>query len=213
MTDGIVYGSAAAGGFATLENIFYVFQHGFGVGILRAVLSVPSHVFEGAILGYAVAQVRVAGRSYFWIGGGLALTVVAHGIFDSVLDYDSGKNFYVAALIVFLLGGLTTLLLRSALQFDALATRRTLPESSGVDQPETTAGLIFTRTLGAGLLALGILSLIFGLFFLLGTGMMYKEGDPNATTAAVLSFVPLGAGVLFFRWGLLRLQVASKTPA
>ncbi len=210
VTDGIVYGAAAAAGFATLENIFYVFEHGFGVGILRAVLSVPSHVFEGAILGYAVAQVRVAGRSFLWIPAGLAITVIGHGIFDSALDYDSGTHFYAAALAVLLLGALTTLLLRSALQFDAAATRRTLPPTDGPDQPETTGQLVITRTLGAGLLALAVLSFIFALFFLLGTGMMFKSGDANATTAAVLSMVPGAAGIFFFRWGLRRLQVMPK---
>jgi RsiW-degrading membrane proteinase PrsW (M82 family) len=39
--DGIVYMVSASLGFATLENIFYVFQHGLGIGVIRAFLAVP----------------------------------------------------------------------------------------------------------------------------------------------------------------------------
>ncbi|MBK9485923.1 MAG: PrsW family intramembrane metalloprotease [Chitinophagaceae bacterium] len=40
--DGILYAVMVSMGFATLENIGYVFQHGFGTGILRMFLSVPA---------------------------------------------------------------------------------------------------------------------------------------------------------------------------
>ncbi|MCR5542231.1 MAG: PrsW family intramembrane metalloprotease [Ruminococcus sp.] len=58
--DGIVYGAAAALGFATLENIFYVLGNGSKsgalmgafTGILRAALSVPLHAFTGIFMGY-----------------------------------------------------------------------------------------------------------------------------------------------------------------
>ena len=50
--DGVIYGAAAALGFATLENILYVFQGGFGTGVIRAVLSVPLHACTGIFMGY-----------------------------------------------------------------------------------------------------------------------------------------------------------------
>lgn len=50
--DGLIYGAASALGFATLENILYVVQYGFGTGILRAVLSVPMHACTGIFMGY-----------------------------------------------------------------------------------------------------------------------------------------------------------------
>ena len=50
--DGIIYGAASALGFATLENILYVFGGGLGTGIARAVLSVPLHACTGILMGY-----------------------------------------------------------------------------------------------------------------------------------------------------------------
>ena len=50
--DGLIYGAAAALGFATLENILYVVENGFGTGILRAILSVPLHACTGIYMGY-----------------------------------------------------------------------------------------------------------------------------------------------------------------
>ena len=50
--DGVIYGAASALGFATLENILYVFDGGLGTGLLRAVLSVPLHACTGIFMGY-----------------------------------------------------------------------------------------------------------------------------------------------------------------
>ena len=50
--DAIVYSVFVSLGFATLENIMYVFEGGIGTALLRAVLSVPGHVFFGVFMGY-----------------------------------------------------------------------------------------------------------------------------------------------------------------
>lgn len=50
--DAIVYAVFVSIGFATLENIFYVLDGGIGVAILRAILSVPGHIFYGVFMGY-----------------------------------------------------------------------------------------------------------------------------------------------------------------
>ena len=53
--DGIVYGVTVSLGFATLENIYYVFA-GFddplGVAYLRAFSAVPAHALFGVFMGY-----------------------------------------------------------------------------------------------------------------------------------------------------------------
>jgi protease PrsW len=49
--DGVVYGATASLGFATLENILYVGQHGLGVAVLRALTAVPGHAFTGVVMG------------------------------------------------------------------------------------------------------------------------------------------------------------------
>ena len=50
--DGLIYAVFVSLGFAALENIFYVVENGLYVGIMRAVLSVPGHMFFAVMMGY-----------------------------------------------------------------------------------------------------------------------------------------------------------------
>ena len=52
--DGIVYAVMIGMGFATIENIGYVYQHGLGTGILRMFLSVPAHGTFAVMMGYFI---------------------------------------------------------------------------------------------------------------------------------------------------------------
>lgn len=56
--DGVIYGVCSSLGFATLENILYVFQGGIGLGILRAVTAIPLHCSCGKERSYH------SGKSY-----------------------------------------------------------------------------------------------------------------------------------------------------
>ena len=84
--DGIVYGISAALGFATLENIFYVFNYGIGTGFIRAVLSVPLHTFCGGLLGYYLGQARFnKDKERTLIIKGFVLASLMHGFYDFFL--------------------------------------------------------------------------------------------------------------------------------
>lgn len=101
--DGIVYIGAGALGFAMLENVFYVFQHGFGTGILRAFTAVPLHCFTGILMGYYVGHARMAPdrerrRSYLWKG--FLLAVLIHGIYDALLMSQTPAAILVVPLLV-----------------------------------------------------------------------------------------------------------------
>jgi len=50
--DAIVYSVFLALGFATLENIFYIFDGGITIALLRAVSAVPGHACFAVIMGY-----------------------------------------------------------------------------------------------------------------------------------------------------------------
>lgn len=80
--DGVVYGATASLGFASLENILYVAQGGWGVALARAFTSVPCHACLGAIMGYYVGQARfhVKGNASSWTG--LWVAVLLHGMYD-----------------------------------------------------------------------------------------------------------------------------------
>src|SRR4051794_26498276 len=63
--DGIVYSIMVSMGFATIENIGYVFQHGASTGIVRMFLSVPAHASFAVIMGYYVGLAKFTpGRAY-----------------------------------------------------------------------------------------------------------------------------------------------------
>ena len=62
--DGIVYGTVVSLGFALYENIFYVygaenFSESLSIAYVRALTAVPSHAFDGVIMGFFI------GRHYF----------------------------------------------------------------------------------------------------------------------------------------------------
>ncbi len=87
--DGIVYGACVGGGFATFENIFYVLDHGFVVGVLRAFLSVPGHILWGAILGHWIAKEKMENEGklkVFLVG--IGISSLLHGGFDFVLKLE-----------------------------------------------------------------------------------------------------------------------------
>jgi RsiW-degrading membrane proteinase PrsW (M82 family) len=89
--DGIVYGVAASLGFATVENIAYVFGGGVGTAIIRAFLSVPSHAAYGGIMGYYLGLAKLSrqqapnNESKLMLKG-LIIAVILHGAFDASLE-------------------------------------------------------------------------------------------------------------------------------
>ena len=58
--DGLVYAFAASLGFASLENLFYVFQYGPEVMLLRAPLSTVGHLVFGSIWGNALGHYYIS---------------------------------------------------------------------------------------------------------------------------------------------------------
>ena len=56
--DGIVYATFVGLGFACLENILYVLDGGVGVGIIRALISVPGHFLFGVMMGYFLSLAK-----------------------------------------------------------------------------------------------------------------------------------------------------------
>lgn len=103
--DGIVYSLMIGMGFATLENIGYVYQHGVGTGILRMVLSVPAHGCFAVLMGYYVGlakfnPARAAGLKL----KGLLLAAFFHGAFNCFLflQEDALVTQYVSTTLLFL---------------------------------------------------------------------------------------------------------------
>lgn len=89
--DGIVYSVFTSLGFATLENVLYVFSYGTSVGILRAIVSVPGHAFFGVAMGYYMGLAKSSEKANDhsnkskYIALSIVVPVIFHGIFDFLL--------------------------------------------------------------------------------------------------------------------------------
>ena len=84
--DGIVYSIMVGMGFATLENVGYVYEHGFVTGITRMFLSVPAHATFAVLMGYHVGLAKfdpVNRRKYLFLA--VFWPVFFHGTFDFFL--------------------------------------------------------------------------------------------------------------------------------
>lgn len=106
--DGILYSTAVALGFATIENILYIFHSSpigaLRIGIMRALLAVPSHAFYGVLMGYFLGEAKFARtETEANLLGilGLLLAIVAHGLYDFVVIALTLRPLLVGSLMVF----------------------------------------------------------------------------------------------------------------
>ena len=116
--DGIVYGCASALGFAAMENVKYFASTRLSGGVVaaRAFLSVPAHMFFGAIWGYALGRKLVTRKTsvLLWFLG----AAVIHGAFDAFLTIDGMQ--ILAVLLNVGLGVAFVWFLRKSLRYGAI---------------------------------------------------------------------------------------------
>ncbi|MCH7623618.1 MAG: PrsW family intramembrane metalloprotease, partial [Nitrospinae bacterium] len=93
--DGIVFGGILGCGFATVENLFYVFRLGQETGMMRLFTAVPGHVFLGIILGYFMGRAKFSFEPEKELWKGLVLVVILHGIYDTTAFPRSGWSYFV----------------------------------------------------------------------------------------------------------------------
>lgn len=100
--DGIVYSVMVGMGFATLENIGYVLQHGYANGLVRMVLSVPAHGTFAVLMGYfvALAKFRPSKRRWYFLLA-IVLPVLFHGLYDFFLMVGNTWMHFGGALVSF----------------------------------------------------------------------------------------------------------------
>jgi protease PrsW len=92
--DGIIYAVFISLGFAAIENFFYVFGKGGGVGVLRAFTAVPAHALFGITMGYYFGMARFneeTSKKYLWFA--LLVPIVLHGFYDFFLMSGNGWLF------------------------------------------------------------------------------------------------------------------------
>lgn len=96
---GITYSVITALGFATFENIFYCFNQGIYVALVRMVSAVPTHVCDGLVMGLFLGQAKLFEKrnefKRYKISTFLSLAIPAlmHGFYDfCALQMNTAQN-------------------------------------------------------------------------------------------------------------------------
>ncbi|MBR0413691.1 MAG: PrsW family intramembrane metalloprotease [Clostridia bacterium] len=123
--DGIVYSVFVALGFATLENIMYVYQFGLSTGLVRAITAIPGHMFDGVIMGQFYAlwhlskNISITEKAYakagfidvivaperkykLYLPLAIFIPMLTHGMYDFLASM--GTVLSLLVFIVFLVG-------------------------------------------------------------------------------------------------------------
>ncbi|WP_043965724.1 glutamic-type intramembrane protease PrsW [Anoxybacillus thermarum] len=102
--DGIVYGVSVSLGFATLENILYLFANGVEFAVTRALLPVSSHALFGVIMGFYLGRAKFGlpkkEKNYIWLS--FLLPFLFHGIYDYILLTQERWIYYMLPFMIFL---------------------------------------------------------------------------------------------------------------
>jgi len=178
--DGIVYGIVSSLGFAAAENIRYFAMTRLAAPIViaRCFMSVPAHMFFGAIWGYALGARLVERKPRVLLFLGLA--AAGHGLFDALLSTDGGVM--PAVMLNVLLATVFVTVVRRSLRHGVVedAMREILPEHRRffrVGRP----GLFLASSLALHGLALGIV--------MLGGWYQLAHHRPSATFVLGSSFM------------------------
>jgi RsiW-degrading membrane proteinase PrsW (M82 family) len=102
--DGIVYAVMVSMGFAALENILYVFQHGVSTGITRAFTAVPAHATFAILMGYFMGKAKFSKNKIQLNLAGLFVATIFHGAYDFFLFIDFIPGIAIGAFISLIIG-------------------------------------------------------------------------------------------------------------
>jgi RsiW-degrading membrane proteinase PrsW (M82 family) len=87
--DGIVYGTVAGLGVATLLNLRYVLDNGgvaLSPGVVHVATAALAQASFGGLMGYVMAEAKFAHRPLFWVPLGVVVTATLNGLFSWLID-------------------------------------------------------------------------------------------------------------------------------
>jgi RsiW-degrading membrane proteinase PrsW (M82 family) len=103
--DGIVYAVMVSMGFATLENVLYVYQYGMATGIMRMFTAVPAHATFAIIMGFFLGKAKFAHRQVlFYSITALLAASLFHGTYDYFLFISYVPGIWIGAAVSLLIG-------------------------------------------------------------------------------------------------------------
>ncbi|MDQ1300774.1 MAG: PrsW family intrarane metalloprotease [Chloroflexota bacterium] len=86
--DGILYGTAAGLGYATVLNIRYVVESGgvnLAMGVLTVVITALAQASFGGVIGYFLGRAKFEAEPVWWLPAGLTLAAALNGLFSVAL--------------------------------------------------------------------------------------------------------------------------------
>ena len=103
--DAIVYGTIISLGFATYENIEYVYLYNedfssLYIAILRAISAIPLHACCGVIMGYYIGLYTFKG-SYKYIVQALLIPILIHALYNFLTGYNGILFFGYLFLVIY----------------------------------------------------------------------------------------------------------------
>lgn len=108
--DGIVYASFLSLGFATIENILFIFEEqSLQTALYRGILTVPAHVFFAIFMGYFLGlakhwrRYKNKKKEYYNLLQAFLVPVILHGFFDFCLFSGNTIGLIFFLIFVFLL--------------------------------------------------------------------------------------------------------------
>lgn len=102
--DGIVYAVMVSMGFAAVENLFYVFEGGMEVALIRAVTAIPAHATFGIIMGYFMGKAKFSKNRMKWNLIGLSCAILFHGAYDFFLFINFIPGISIGAFVSLIIG-------------------------------------------------------------------------------------------------------------
>ena len=130
--DGIVYAVMVGMGFATLENIFYVYQYGMATGWVRMFMAVPAHASFAILMGYFMGRAKFNhARERQLIVAGIFWASFFHGSYDFFLFLQ--ENQLVVSTIsssLLILGALISLIIGVVLSRKAIKAHLSISRQS-----------------------------------------------------------------------------------
>jgi RsiW-degrading membrane proteinase PrsW (M82 family) len=213
--DGLVYASAAALGFATIENAIMLREHPLGwIWIARTAIALPAHVFFACAWGYALGRAKRIKRPGAIFPAAWLAATAAHGLYAHLV-YGRGPGALVGAIPLLLAMAVPTIFAIRDLRARADRSSRTSmllervsslyvvsspPSLRSVreamrreGQPITLRWILFGAIVTVGAMTVGLaLSIAFGHW----AHVDFSSVDEHdvATTAPVAL---LGSGLLF----------------
>lgn len=134
--DGIVYAVMVGMGFATLENIFYVYQYGMTTGWVRMFMAVPAHASFAILMGYFMGRAKFnLARERQLIVAGIFWATFFHGSYDLFLFLQESKLVVSnVASSLLILGALSSLIIgivlsRKAIKAHLIISRHSFKEN------------------------------------------------------------------------------------